>query len=119
MRTLPLPQPSRKRPTTPSDPKLKIGSSFCRCSPCGEYFKSERAFARHRVGAFDRPGDRGCAPTPRMPELGLRLTAGIWRLRERAFHGTRRDACHDVGHDARRRDHDGFSSRHRSREAAA
>jgi len=90
LNTLRLPKPSRKRPTKSSDPKLKIGSNFCRCSECGEYFRSAKAFDKHRIGEYRVPGDRGCAPTARMPEMGLRLTSGIWGFPKRAFTDDRR-----------------------------
>jgi len=36
----------------------------CQCAACGEYFGSERAFDRHRVGDYAAPGQwqgtRGC-----------------------------------------------------------
>ncbi len=28
----------------------------CQCAACGEYFGSERAFERHRVGVYEVPG---------------------------------------------------------------
>jgi hypothetical protein len=90
MSTIRLRQRQRKRPAKASDPKLPIGSSFCKCAACGEYFKSERAFERHRRGEYDLPGDRGCAPTARMPELGLRCSAGIWHLPAKAFSADKR-----------------------------
>lgn len=31
-----------------SDPKLPIGSNYCRCSGCGEYFTNIRPFEFHR-----------------------------------------------------------------------
>lgn len=84
-------EPARKRPSKSSDPKLKIGSSFCRCSECFEYFRSARAFDRHREGRYDVPGDRGCAPTARMPSVGLQLDPdGVWHFPKKAFSAARR-----------------------------
>ena len=37
-----------------SGPTLK--GCRCQCAACGEYFGSERAFDRHRVGEFEVPG---------------------------------------------------------------
>lgn len=80
-----------KRPSKSADPRLPIASSFCKCAECGSYFKSARAFDRHREGEYGPPVDRGCAPTARMPELGLQLDAnGVWHLPKRAFLASRR-----------------------------
>jgi len=32
------------------DPKLPVGTNYCLCSACGEYFGGVRAFELHRVG---------------------------------------------------------------------
>lgn len=34
----------------------KLTGCRCQCSACGEYFGSERAFERHRVGDYAAPG---------------------------------------------------------------
>src|SRR5690349_19474105 len=88
--TLRLPNASRKRPAHSHDPKLKAGTSFCKCSACGEYFKSARAFERHRVGKFGSNGDRRCAPPARLPKLGLIHKRGSWQLLRRLFSTDRR-----------------------------
>ena len=42
----------------------KLSGCRCQCAACGEYFGSERAFDRHRVGDYAAPGHwqgtRGC-----------------------------------------------------------
>ena len=82
---------SRKRPSKSHDQRLPIGSSFCRCAgECGQYFRSERAFERHRIGDFGPSVGRGCAPTARMPELGLCCTSGIWHLSAKPFSADKR-----------------------------
>lgn len=94
MPTLLRPKDARKRPSKSADPILKPGSSFCRCSDCGEYFRSERAFDAHRIGEYRPVSNRGCAPTARMPERGLQLDAsGVWRFPPRAFLGRRLEAA--------------------------
>jgi len=54
----------------------------CQCAACGEYFGSERAFDRHRVGDYALPGrwrgTRRCLPLADM------LAAG-WTRSERGF----------------------------------
>ncbi len=62
-----------------SDPKLSPGnSSHCKCAGCGFYFKSVRAFERHRYGLATK---RRCMARPRMRDAGLALDArGYWRL---------------------------------------
>ena len=45
----------------------------CQCAACGEYFGSERAFDRHRVGDYAEPGQwqgtRRCLPLPDLLEF--------------------------------------------------
>ena len=51
------------------DAKLPVGSRFCKCGACGEYFVGVSSFDQHRVGPS---GDRSCLPDPAMRERGLR-----------------------------------------------
>lgn len=51
------------------DAKLPVGSRFCICGACGEYFVGVSSFDQHRVGPS---GDRSCLPVPAMRERGLR-----------------------------------------------
>lgn len=52
-----------------SDPKLPIGSNFCKCSGCKEYFTTPRSFDSHRKGGR-------CIPPA---DAGLKLNAkGYW-----------------------------------------
>lgn len=37
-----------------SDPKLKKGTRFCKCSACGRYFGGVGGFDMHRVGSWER-----------------------------------------------------------------
>ena len=42
-----------------SDPKLPIGTNYCKCSACGEYFGGVTAFDLHRYGNYP---ERACLP---------------------------------------------------------
>lgn len=54
----------------------------CQCAACGEYFGSERAFDRHRVGDYAAPGQwRG---TRRCQTVAALLAAG-WHRSARGF----------------------------------
>ena len=37
-----------------SDPKLPIGTNYCKCTSCGHYFGGVAAFDLHRRGTADR-----------------------------------------------------------------
>ena len=66
-----------------SDPMLPFGnSSHCKCAGCGEYFKSVRAFEKHRKGVW---AERVCMATPRMRDAGLQQERGFWRFPRREF----------------------------------
>ena len=54
----------------------------CQCAACGEYFGSERAFDRHRIGSFAEPGR--WQGTRRCMELGAMLAEG-WQRSARGF----------------------------------
>ena len=61
-------------------PALRGGR--CQCAACGEYFASERAFDRHRIGDHAPvgrwQGTRRCMSLPEMLTLG-------WQRSERGF----------------------------------
>jgi hypothetical protein len=40
-----------------SDPKLSVGTNFCKCAACGRYFTGPTAFDIHRFG---EPEKRVC-----------------------------------------------------------
>lgn len=63
-----------------SGPTLK--SCRCQCAACGEYFGSERAFDRHRVGEFEVPGR--AADSRRCLRLRELLCAG-WHRSAQGF----------------------------------
>jgi hypothetical protein len=37
-----------------TDPKLKLGTRFCKCSACGRYFGGTAGFDMHRQGSWER-----------------------------------------------------------------
>jgi hypothetical protein len=58
--------------------KLPFASKRCGCRSCGQYFRSVRAFDKHRSGAYP---DRRCLTAAEMLEAGLELhRLGYWRL---------------------------------------
>ena len=62
-----------------SDPKLPVGTNYCKCASCGEYFGGVRGFELHRQG---QGGDRSClAPSRVANKEGKPLL----RLNERGY----------------------------------
>jgi hypothetical protein len=56
---------------------LTSGTRRCQCPTCGEYFRSESGFDRHRVGSFET--GRRCLTQEEMLERGLvRDERGLW-----------------------------------------
>ena len=65
------------------EPMLPSGSNFCKCSQCGLYFRTVKAFDAHRIGVGR---ERGCLPEAECPGLGLeRDPQGYWRFPKRKF----------------------------------
>lgn len=61
----------------------KLSGSRCQCAACGEYFSRDRAFDRHRVGEYAKPGEwahgRHCLTPAEMAARGWqRNAAGFW-----------------------------------------
>lgn len=56
----------------------------CQCAVCGEYFGSERAFDRHRVGEYGTPGQwqdtRRCLRLAEMLAAGWQRSAGCFLI---------------------------------------
>ena len=71
-------------------PTRKLTDSRCQCSGCGEYFNSDTAFEKHRVGQFGV--DRRCMSLAEMTQsrngqksgglVDLRATSGMAVLPE-------------------------------------
>jgi len=56
--------------------KLPVGTNFCRCSACGEYFTSVLPFDMHRTGKAD---NRSCLNADQMVKKGMdRNRKGYW-----------------------------------------
>ena len=51
------------------------------CSACGEYFNSNAAFGKHRIGEFEI--DRRCATVGEMTHKGMSLNATGWWVTEK------------------------------------
>lgn len=57
--------------------RLKLSGQRNQCPACREYFNSNFAFDKHRVGAFGP--DRRCSTVEEMTGRGyVRNTAGFW-----------------------------------------
>jgi hypothetical protein len=48
----------------------KLSATNCECMTCGEVFKSEAGFNKHRVGKY-KPYDRRCLTVPEMTAIGM------------------------------------------------
>lgn len=58
------------------DPKLPVGTQYCQCPACREYFASDYAFSWHRRGDDDH---RKCLSPREMTAKGMaRNTTGYW-----------------------------------------
>lgn len=62
--------------------KLRLTGCRCQCPSCGDYFASPRAFDRHRIGAYARPGE--FKHSRRCMTLGEMLAVG-WCRDARGF----------------------------------
>lgn len=54
----------------------KLTGEHNHCSACGEYFNSNRAFEKHRIGEFGI--DRRCASVEEMTAKGMSLSKTGW-----------------------------------------
>ena len=70
------------------DPKLPIGTNFCKCAACGEYFTNETNFDMHRR---ENAGTRYCThPSELLTKAGkarLSLNAKGYWARPGSFRG--------------------------------
>ncbi len=71
-----------------SDPKLPVGTNYCKCAACGEYFTNVANFDMHRRGEAEK---RHCVdPSTLIRKNGnVRLTLnprGYW-AQPGGFHG--------------------------------
>ncbi len=61
----------------------RLTGNRCECPTCGELFSRTRAFDRHRIGSYAKPGEyqhtRGCMTPEEMTARGWqRNAAGAW-----------------------------------------
>ena len=66
-----------------NDPKLPLGTNYCLCAACGEYFTSESTFRLHRVDDENGISGRACRDPAKILDKTrqprLRLTpSGHW-----------------------------------------
>jgi hypothetical protein len=70
----------------PRDPKLPVGSAYCQCAVCLEYFNSDAAFTLHRKGDVD---ERYCLTDEAMLARGMAQNdRGYWvthKMQEGAY----------------------------------
>lgn len=59
----------------------KLRGQHNHCSACGEYFNSNKAFEKHRIGAFGV--DRRCATVEEMKAKGMSKNSGDWWITEK------------------------------------
>lgn len=61
----------------------KLTGARCQCTACDEYFTSERAFDRHRMGEYAKPGHwqgtRRCMTQAEMDKAGFERNAKGFR----------------------------------------
>ena len=61
----------------------KLTGARCQCTGCGGYFTSERAFDRHRIGEYAKPGQwqgtRRCMAQAEMDAAGFERNAKGFR----------------------------------------
>lgn len=60
------------------DPKLPVGTNYCKCSACGEYFGGVSGFDLHRRGTEDR----ACLPPS---QVANKEGKSLLRLNERGY----------------------------------
>jgi hypothetical protein len=60
---------------------IKIGTNFCKCPACGEYFTSDYPFRMHRTGPYT---GRKCLSKEEMETKGMEFNRkGYWMSRKR------------------------------------
>jgi hypothetical protein len=52
-----------------------LRGDHCRCTSCGEYFNSTKAFDKHRRGSYP---ERRCLTPEEMLAIGMSKNAGDW-----------------------------------------
>ena len=63
----------------------------CECTACGEIFKSETGFDKHRTGKYTIPSTRKCLTKRQMTNKGMIKKNGIWIMGENTFRKTKPD----------------------------
>lgn len=63
------------------NPKLPIGTRYCQCPSCREYFRSDSAFTAHRKGGE-------CLTTEQMEDKGMVWDGDYW-IKHRMGEGVR------------------------------
>uniref|UniRef100_A0A6M3LU68 Uncharacterized protein n=1 Tax=viral metagenome TaxID=1070528 RepID=A0A6M3LU68_9ZZZZ len=63
----------------------------CECTACGEIFKSETGFDKHRTGKYTIPSTRKCLTKRQMINKGMIKKEGYWITSEYTFKPSLRD----------------------------
>lgn len=58
----------------------RLTGNRCRCPACGDFFNSEKAFDRHRAGAY--PSSRRCLSPSEMAKRGMTVNSGGFWITE-------------------------------------
>ncbi len=67
-------------------PDMKLTWHRNQCPTCHDYFNSDTAFDKHRIGDFNDPADpRRCMTVDEMEKAGMsRNKAGFWITKKRS-----------------------------------
>jgi hypothetical protein len=72
------------RRATTADPKLPLGTRFCKCAECGEYFESDSTFQRHQHRGRKDGGRVRCYTAAELLARGLMQNEeGRWTSKKR------------------------------------
>ncbi len=83
MEVAPLPADEPVWPAPLQQAPVILSGARCKCTACGEYFNSDYAFSKHRVGRHS-PMERRCLSPDEMLGKGMCLVGRFWASKRRA-----------------------------------